>query len=570
MNKPILSIRHLSVGSHSGPSTILNDLNFGVQRGTVTGIVGESGSGKSVTALTIMGLLPPALKVGEGEIVFSADGVGTDILKLSRHEMNNLRGRRISMIFQEPMTSLNPSMKCGRQVDEVLQAHTDMNEVERTSRIKGLFELVKLPRIDGIFKSYPHELSGGQRQRIMIAMALAAGPEILIADEPTTALDVTVQRKIVDLIRELQEETGITVIFISHDLRLIGEIAGEIIVMRNGGIVEMNTGKTLLSSPEMPYTRGLLACQPPLDGRPERLLTIEDFERHSGEKAPEPRPGSSPQRNPSEKKEILLSVRNLSVHYKRSLSLFGSAKETIKAVDNVSLDVAKGETLGLVGESGCGKTTLGMTILQLIRQQHGDIFYSGKSIASMHGRELKHFRQKVQVVFQDPYSSLNPRMTVGGMIMEVMNVHFPSMSKKERTARMYELLRSAELPANAASRYPHEFSGGQRQRIGIARALATHPEFLILDESVSALDVSVQAQILNLLNDLKRDFGLSYIFISHDLAVVKYMSDRIIVMKDGHIEETGDPDRIYKNPSSPYTRNLIMSVPGKAGSGLIP
>ena len=378
----------------------------------------------------------------------------------------------------------------------------------------------------------------------MIAMALAAGPDILIADEPTTALDVTVQKKIVDLIRELQERTGISVVFISHDLRLIGQIAAEIIVMRNGLIVEKNSRLKLLTKPEKSYTKGLLACQPPLDHKPERLLTVEDFESQQGNKTPVTVHGVKNNLPPPLEKEVLLTVRNLSVHYRRSLNLFGTSHETIKALDDVSLEVRKGETLGLVGESGCGKTTLGLTILQLIRYQHGDILYRGKSIANLHGSDLKTFRQKVQVVFQDPYSSLNPKMTVGNMIMEVMKVHFRSMSRKERTDSTHELLTKVGLSAASAGRYPHEFSGGQRQRIGIARALATNPEFLILDESVSALDVSVQAQILNLLNDLKRDFGLSYIFISHDLAVVKYMSDRIMVMKDGHIEEGGDPETV--------------------------
>ncbi len=560
MSDAALSIRDLTVKGRGESTLILDGISFDIRHGEVTGIVGESGSGKSVTALSIMKLLPPALTVAGGSILFRSGDVEKDILTLDGHDINGLRGRHISMIFQEPMTSLNPSMRCGNQVDEALRMHTVLNDAARRDRIMELFNQVKLPRVNDMYDSYPHQLSGGQRQRIMIAMALAAGPGILIADEPTTALDVTVQKKIVDLIRELQERTGITVIFISHDLRLIGEIAQEIIVMRKGRLVEKNRAKTLLSGPVRAYTQGLLACQPPLGERPERLLTVEDFEK--GETAIPASDLCREQKPAGDKNEIILSVKNLSVHYKRSLNLFGTSHETIKAVDNVSLEVRKGETLGLVGESGCGKTTLGMTLLQLIRHQDGDIMYRGKPVAAMKGHELKTFRQRVQVVFQDPYSSLNPRMTVGSMIAEVMKVHFPSMTRPQRNARITELLLDAGLPANAAVKYPHEFSGGQRQRIGIARALATRPEFLILDESVSALDVSVQAQILNLLNDLKRNFGLSYIFISHDLAVVKYMSDRIIVMKDGHIEEEGNADRIYNDPSSEYTRNLIRAVPG--------
>jgi len=441
--------------------------------------------------------------------------------------------------------------------------HTGMPGPDRREKIIGLFNQVKLPRVNDIFNAYPHQLSGGQRQRIMIAMALAAGPEILIADEPTTALDVTVQKKIVDLLRELQEKTGISVVFISHDLRLIGEIASEIVVMRNGLIVERNDTHELLHNPAQPYTRGLLACQPPLDGKPRRLLTVQDFEKTTKEETVPAGESRQKTPGPAAGHDIILSVSNLSVHYKQSHGLFSSSHKVVKAVDNVTLDARKGETLGLVGESGCGKTTLGLTILQLIRYQHGDIVYRGKSIAGLHGKDLKTFRQRVQVVFQDPYSSLNPRMTVGAMIKEVLKVHFPAMSKKERNHRLGDLLVKCGLTMEASERYPHEFSGGQRQRMGIARALATNPEFLILDESVSALDVSVQAQVLNLLNDLKRDFGLSYLFISHDLAVVKYMSDRVVVMKDGHIEEAGDPDQIYRNPVSEYTRHLINAVPGK-------
>ena len=567
MNDPLLHIKNLTVNSRMDGSAILRGISMDIRKGRVTGIVGESGSCKSVTALSVMKLLPAGLEITDGNITIGLDERRINITRINEAAMRNLRGRHIAMIFQEPMTSLNPSMRCGNQIDEVLKRHTTLSRPEREEKIISLFRQVKIPREKDTYRAYPHQLSGGQRQRIMIAMALATEPELLIADEPTTALDVTIQKKIVDLIRELQEKTGITVLFISHDLRLIGEIAADIIVMRDGRIVESNSRQELLVNPVQPYTKGLLACQPPIDSRPERLPTVEDFERNTGNMVYQT--GKTIPDQPAAKTEsrgeILLSVQNLGVHYQRSPGIFGSSGEIIRAVDDVSLNVFKGETLGLVGESGCGKTTLGMTILRLIRHQHGDILYHGKRIDAMSRKEMKIFRQKVQVVFQDPYSSLNPKMTIGNMITEVMKVHFPSLDRKERLRRTHELLMKTGLPPEAAGKYPHEFSGGQRQRIGIARALATSPEFLILDESVSALDVSVQAMILNLLKDLKRDFGLSYIFISHDLAVVKYMSDRIVVMREGHIEEEGDAETIYKNPVSAYTRNLIRSVPGSNG-----
>jgi peptide/nickel transport system ATP-binding protein len=394
----------------------------------------------------------------------------------------------------------------------------------------------------------------------MIAMAIAAGPSLLIADEPTTALDVTVQKRIIALLKELQAELNLSVIFISHDLRLIGEIADDIIVMKDGKIVEQNKADELFRNPVEPYTRGLLACQPPLKGKPERLLTVEDFESGKVEVT------EAEKREVSD--EILLSVRNLDVHYKVSTSIFSSGKEIIKAVDKVNLEIRKGETLGLAGESGCGKTTLGKTILKLIEARSGDILYRGKNIAILKRKELKDFRKNVQVVFQDPYSSLNPALSTGSMLREIIHVHFPSLNSDEVKEKAEYYITKVGLDKKDLMKYPHEFSGGQRQRIGIARALSVEPEFLILDESVSALDVSVQAQILNLLNDLKRDFGLSYLFISHDLAVIKYMSDRIIIMRDGRIEEEGIPDDLYNNPISAYTRELISSVPGYQNSSV--
>ncbi len=563
----LLEIQNLSVSVKESDSSILSGIDFSVPRGRVCGIVGESGSGKSMTALSIMGLLPPGLNSTGGKILFHEGEKTVDLLSLNKKEMNNYRGKRIAMIFQEPMSSLNPSMKCGEQIDELLKRHKDTHRDNRKTHILELFTRVKMPDPLRIYNSYPHQLSGGQRQRVMIAMALSTGPELLIADEPTTALDVTVQKRIIKLLKDLQSEYNISVLFISHDLRLIGEIADEVVVMRNGRVVEHNPVQQIFTHPQTEYTRGLLACQPPLNEKPPRLPTIEDFEQ--GTPPPgtikETKTAGKAERAKAEEKNpgVLLEIKHLSVSYLRSVSLFNLKKETTRAVNNVSLILHRGETLGLVGESGCGKTTLGKTILKLLKNHSGDILFKGENIAKLKGRALKNFRKNVQVVFQDPYSSLNPSISIGNMMKEVIHTHFPGLSKREIEDRAVELIQKVELNRKDLEKYPHQFSGGQRQRIGIARALCPEPEFLILDESVSALDVSVQAQILNLLNDLKRDFGLSYIFISHDLAVVKYMSDRMIIMKDGKIEEEGIPETIYSHPGSPYTRELISALPGR-------
>ncbi len=557
MNSRVLEIQNLYLSAPSTGETILNDISLDIRRQTITGIVGESGSGKSMTALTIMGLLPPGIRKVSGNIRFYPSG--SNPVNLLDPELNrrNLNGKKISMIFQEPMTSLNPSMKCGAQVDEVVRKHLGGTPEERKEKIIHLFEKVKLPRPDDIYSSYPHQLSGGQRQRIMIAMAVATGPEILIADEPTTALDISIQRKIIELLKELQVEMGLSVIFISHDLRIIREIADEAIVMRHGSIIESAPAHKLFTSPEKPYTRGLLACLPPLHSRPDRLITIDEFEKTIPD--PIPKPGKP---RPTPGKTPILEVLDLSISYPTGrISLFGK-KKSISAVDNVSFQLYQNETLGLVGESGSGKTTLGKSILRLINLNSGQVRYHGKDITRLPGRERRHFRKNVQVVFQDPYSSLNPKMSVRSLLTEARMLHFPGESKPERIVKVTEILEKTGLRESDLKKYPHEFSGGQRQRIGISRSLCTEPEIIILDEAVSALDVSVQAQILNLLNDLKSEFGLAYIFISHDLSVVKYMSDRMIVLKEGRIEEEGDPIRIFRDPASGYTRRLIESLPG--------
>lgn len=557
MSSLVLEIQNLCLSGRSTGETILNNISLDIRRKKITGIVGESGSGKSMTALSILGLLPPGIRKDKGDIVFYPAGsnpVGLEDMNRNRQDFN---GKKISMIFQEPMTSLNPSMRCGTQVDEVIRKHLGGSPRERKDKILTLFEKVKLPGPKDIYTSYPHQLSGGQRQRIMIAMAVATRPEILIADEPTTALDIRIQRNIIELLKELQEEMGLSVIFISHDLRIIREIADEAVVMRHGSIVESAPANKLFNSPEQPYTKGLLACLPPLDSRPYRLITIEEYEKGN----PDPLPKPS-EKYPKPEKNPVLEILDLSILYPSSGGFLQRKKKPFPAVSNVSFQLYQNETLGLVGESGSGKTTLGKSILKLIQLSSGQIRYKGKNIADFTYRELKLFRKNVQVVFQDPYSSLNPKMTVRTLLSEARKLHFPGEGKEERLHKLIGLLEKTGLRDTDLDKYPHEFSGGQRQRIGISRSLCTEPEIIILDEAVSALDVSVQAQILNLLNNLKTEFGLGYIFISHDLSVVKYMSDRMIVLKDGKIEEEGEPVRIFRDPSSGYTRRLIESLPG--------
>ncbi len=558
----LLSVNNLSISFSSSEekSFSLKHLSFNLHKGECLGIVGESGSGKSITSLAIMGLLPASsARIDSGEIIYQKeDDKEIDLLQLSEDKFRKIKGNNISMIFQEPMTSLNPVLTCGYQVTEVLQLHLGLNKKQSRQRTIELFKEVDLPRPDDVFDSYPHQLSGGQKQRVMIAMAIACKPDILIADEPTTALDVCVQKTILDLLKDLQKKYEMSIIFISHDLGVIASIATRVLVLYKGEMVEEGSVERILNNPAKAYTKGLIACLPQLDKNPVRLPVIADFidgqsKKKVSEKVKKKVSGDIP-------KEVLLEVKNLKTEFFGRKRLFSKSKSKVIAVNNVNLKVYKGETLGLVGESGCGKTTLGRTILQLIESSDGSIRYKGQDLKLLSKRRIKNLRKQIQIIFQDPFSSLNPKMSIGESIMEPLLAHKICKNRQQARIRVNELLELVGLESSFFKRYPHEFSGGQRQRIGIARALAVEPEFIICDESVSALDVSVQAQVLNLLNDLKEQFGLTFIFISHDLAVVKYMSDRIIVMRDGEIVEEAISDELFFNPSTEYTRTLLNSI----------
>lgn len=549
----------------------VHGVSFEVPKGKTLGIVGESGSGKSVSNLAVMRLL------NEKQSKITADEItldGKDILHLSESGMHDVRGKRIAMIFQEPMTSLNPVFQCGFQVTEAILAHEDVTEEEAKSRVITLFKKVLLPRPEAIYKSYPHELSGGQKQRVMIAMALACNPEVLIADEPTTALDVTVQKEILKLLQELQKSDNLSMIFISHDLGVVSEVSDYIAVMHNGNVVEYGEAQEILNNPKDPYTKGLLACRPPMDFRLKRLPIVKEFldGTWSDDADFKQQLIVTQEERESHLKEIysrepLLKVEHLKTWFPLKKGIFNRVYDHVKAVDDVSLDVYPGETLGLVGESGCGKTTLGRSILRLVEPSDGKIIFEGRDVMSLSGNDLREYRKHAQIVFQDPYSSLNPKMRIGDAIAEPMSVHGLEPDAKRRRDKVCELLTEVGLQPEHYQRYPHEFSGGQRQRICIARALAVRPKLIICDESVSALDVSVQAQVLNLLNRLKKDFGFTYIFISHDLSVVRFMSDRILVMYNGRPVELGDADEIFNNPKNEYTKKLINAIPTVISTG---
>ncbi|MFI5156111.1 MAG: ABC transporter ATP-binding protein [Chitinophagales bacterium] len=581
---PLLQIRDLSVEFKTGQFTIpaVNRLSFDVQQGETVAIVGESGSGKSVTSLSILQLLPPSATIRSGEILFSSEGTAAiDLLSQSGKQMRLIRGSRIGMIFQEPMTSLNPLITCGQQVVESLQFHEGLNYRRALERTITLFEKVKLPRARALFRTYPHQLSGGQKQRVMIAMAISCKPSLLICDEPTTALDSLVQHTILQLLMELQKTEKMGILFITHDLGVVAEIADRAIVLRKGRIQEEGFVRNMFRNPQSPYTRGLLNCRPILHKKGERLPVISDFVEDSEEDAPlttgevYPKVKSVtesviysdlpklPFSNTRENivQQALLSVQNLNVWFPIRKSIFGRSLEYTKAVKDVSFSLYKGETLGIVGESGCGKTTLGRTLLRLIEPHSGKIIFNGLDLRRQSHAEMKKLRKEIQIVFQDPYSSLNPRLTIGAAIAEPLRVHGLENSSHERRSRVNKLLERTNLHPSLFYRYPHEFSGGQRQRIVIARALIMEPSFVVFDESVSALDVSVQAQILNLINDLKREFGFTVIFISHDLSVIRYLSDRILVMNQGKIEEIGPAEKIYTHPKTPYTKKLIEAIP---------
>jgi peptide/nickel transport system ATP-binding protein len=569
-NSLLLEVKKLSVDfiSENKKTTALKNISFSVNKGEIVAIVGESGSGKSVTALSILRLIPsPPVVYTNGEIIFSGtNNLSTDILKASSQQLQTIRGNSISIIFQEPMTSLNPVLTCGDQVKEAILLHKKTSNKDATGETINWFKKVKLPDPEGFFNRYPHQLSGGQKQRVMIAMAMCCHPSLLICDEPTTALDVTVQKNILVLIKELQEQQNMGVIFITHDLGVVAEIADRAIVMHNGQIVEQNETKKIFTQPQHPYTKALLACRPVLHNKGERLPVVSDFLNTENKK--EIKSTSSVKATnysfTNEGSDILVSVKNLSVHFSSRKNIFGKSLQFVSAVDDVSFDVYKNETLGLVGESGCGKTTLGRALLRLAEPASGKIIYNNIDLTAKNKDDLKELRKEIQVVFQDPYSSLNPRLTIGSAIAEPLKVHGLLNTQKRRKEKVIELLEKVNMQADHYSRYPHEFSGGQRQRIVIARALALNPSFVICDESVSALDVSVQAQVLNLLNDLKKELGFTVIFISHDLSVVRYISDRIIVMKSGKIVETGKADDVYFRPQTEYTKNLIASIPRPA------
>lgn len=580
MNDILLEVKNLVTEFRTEDETIkaVNDVSFCLNKGKTIGIVGESGSGKSVTALSVMRLIanPPGRITG-GEIIYHSKESGpVDLLKIPEKTMRKLRGNEIAMIFQEPMTSLNPVFTCGDQVMEAIVLHQKISKKEAKIKTIDLFKEVQLPRPETIFDSYPHQLSGGQKQRVMIAMAMSCNPSILIADEPTTALDVTVQKTILELMQKLQQEHHMGILFITHDLGVIAELADHIVVMYKGKIVEQGATRDIFSDPQHPYTKGLLACRPPLNKRLHWLPTVSDFMQtddagvmyestKSINEVTEKLIITGEERKQHHKviyaKEPLLELKNIKTYFPIRNGMFGKATSYVKAVDDVSFNVYPGETLGLVGESGCGKTTLGRTILRLIEPTEGEIIFRGQNITHISTREMRTLRKDIQIIFQDPYSSLNPRITIGEAIMEPMQVHKIHDNNKMRKEKVIELLNRVNMNESHFYRYPHEFSGGQRQRICIARALALNPQFIICDESVSALDVSVQAQVLNLLNELKKEFLFSYIFISHDLSVVKFMSDRMVVMNHGKIAEIGDADDIYLNPQTQYTQNLINAIP---------
>ena len=546
----------------------VHGIDFEVSKGKTLGIVGESGSGKSVSNLAIMQLLDKKKSRIKADSILLDD---KDISRLTDNEMTEIRGKKISMIFQEPMTSLNPVYKCGFQVMEAFGCRKSKVESRKSKeKVLDLFRKVKLPRPEVVFDKYPHELSGGQKQRVMIAMALISNPQILIADEPTTALDVTVQKEILKLLKDLQHENGMGMIFITHDLGVISEIADDVIVMNKGVIVERGTTHDILNNPQHPYTKGLIACRPPLDYRLQRLPIVKEFLNGvwtDKEQIMKELLITDKERNQYHKElysqEPILKVQNLRTWYPLRKGIFGRTYDYIKSVDDVSFDVYPGETLGLVGESGCGKTTLGRSILRLVEPTSGNIIFEGNNVTKLNNKDLREYRKQAQIIFQDPYSSLNPRICIGESIAEPMLVHGIEKDARKRKERVCHLLEEVGLESSHYQRYPHEFSGGQRQRICIARTLAVNPKLIICDESVSALDVSVQAQVLNLLNRLKKEFHFTYIFISHDLSVVRFMSDRVVVMYNGKIQELNEADALFNNPQNDYTKKLIAALPGK-------
>jgi peptide/nickel transport system ATP-binding protein len=565
MGQPLLSIRNLTVSFplQQGRHEAVSDVSFDLERGASLGIVGESGSGKSLTALSILHLLPPASRVDSGSIHYRAEEAPpVDMLQAGQKQIQSIRGRHISMIFQEPMTSLNPVHTCGEQVREMMLNHMDYTRKQAKEKAIEWFREVELPQPGRIFNSYPHELSGGQRQRVMIAMAISCQPRLLIADEPTTALDVTIQQSILQLLQKLRERYQMSLIFISHDLGVVSSVADEVAVMYQGKIVEHGPRHQVIHEPTDDYTRGLIACRPPIDHKPQRLFTLMDFSQNvEREAAPASPPAGDADPQKDGNASMIFELKDLSKYFALETNFFGRPVQTLQALDRVSLGIPKGQTLGLVGESGSGKSTLARVLLQLIRPDGGSMMYKGNDVSVFGKKTMRNFRQQVQIVFQDPYSTLNPRLSVGSMIAEPLVYYRYVENRRDRKDRVVELLDNVRLGGDYYHRYPHELSGGQRQRVAIARVLALNPEFVILDEAVSALDVSIQAEILNLLQDLKRQYNLTYVFITHDFSVVRFMSDTIAVMKQGRIIETGDSEQLFRSPASDYTRKLLESIP---------
>jgi peptide/nickel transport system ATP-binding protein len=533
-------------------------ISFDIPRNSTVALVGESGSGKSVSSLAVMGLLSAdtAIVAPTAKIEFE----GRDLLAMTAAQRRDLCGKEISMIFQEPMTSLNPVFTVGFQIDEVLRLHMGMDAKQARARSIALLEEVGLPSPATKINAYPSQLSGGQQQRVMIAMAIACEPKLLIADEPTTALDVTIQKQIIDLIDALRKKHKMSVLFITHDLALVGEIADQVIVMRNGEIREQGEVRQIFHNPQDAYTKALLHCRPSLDTRPWRLPVIADYmDGRTGNGAVPQAELKERSRGLSGHEEIVLDVRNLGKSFYSRDGLFG--RKEFHAVQDVSFTLARGKTLGVVGESGSGKTTVGLTLLRLHQATAGQALFEGKDLIAMPNKEFMPYKRRIQIIFQNPYASLNPRFTIGQILLEPMRIHHIGADDVERADMAFQLLKKVGLPAAAFHRYPHEFSGGQRQRIAIARCLTMKPEVLVCDESVSALDVSVQAQVLNLLQDLQEEFGMSYIFISHDLAVVKYIADQVMVMYQGKVVELANSDDLYRNPTHPYTKTLLGAIP---------
>lgn len=572
----IIDVQNLSIDfkTDGGLVHAVKNISFSIPRGKTLSLVGESGSGKSVTSLALMRLLPtPPAVIRSGKILLE----GEDILQASEQRMCQLRGNRMSMIFQEPMTSLNPVYSIGNQIIETVLQHEKMSKKEAWEKSVELLDKVGIPKPRERMDWYPHNMSGGQRQRVMIAMAIACNPALLIADEPTTALDVTIQKQVLNLLAKLQQEFNMSLLFITHDLGVVADIADEALVMYRGEIVERGRTAKLFESPKHPYTKGLLACRPALDKNPERLPVLSDFMNEDGTERPTAPPpthivvkdgkpvleisGKEAKPVDVDSAPTLVQLKDIKTYFPSKHGFWGNVQSYTHAVDGVSLNIKKGRTLGLVGESGCGKTTLGRSILRLIEPTAGEILYNGTNVTTLSKHDMREMRRKMQIVFQDPFASLNPRMSVGAILKEPLEIHNIGKGESERNDRVAELMKVVGLKPEMLNRYPHEFSGGQRQRIGIARALAVDPEFIICDESVSALDVSIQAQVLNLFLDLQERFNLTYVFISHDLAVVKFIADEVAVMYNGKIVELNTAQGIYEDPKDPYTKKLLDAIP---------